>query len=108
MLQTLDYMGNKKRNLRQRNVSESEEEEDEPTSSSKVLKQDEDDAELALKEVEEEEIKREEDIKERDAFVKRLLDRDSEATKKVAPGQATRADQLKRLEDGELVTSHDA
>ncbi len=59
-----------------------------------------------MAEYEAEERDREDDIKERDAFVKRLLDRDSEATKKTAPsgrGSSRLEEDLKRLERGEVV-----
>ena len=55
-----------------------------------------------MKEYEEEEQNRQNDIKERDAFVQRLLSRDSEATKKF--GHSSRLEEdLKRLERGEVV-----
>lgn len=60
------------------------------------------DADDPMKEYEEEEKNREEDIKERDAFIQRLLSRDSEATKKF--GHSSRLEEdLKRLERGEVV-----
>lgn len=55
-----------------------------------------------MKEYEEEEKERQDDIKERDAFVQRLLSRDHEATKKFVRGSRFEED-LKRLERGELV-----
>lgn len=59
-----------------------------------------------MAEYEAEEASRKADIKDRDEFVKRLLDRDSEATKKSAP--STRASKIeeasRRLESGEVVS----
>lgn len=56
-----------------------------------------------MREYEEEERDRQNDIKERDAFVQRLLSRDSESTKKVVRGSRLEED-LKRLERGEVVS----
>uniref|UniRef100_A0A0R3WRD5 RNA helicase n=1 Tax=Hydatigena taeniaeformis TaxID=6205 RepID=A0A0R3WRD5_HYDTA len=59
------------------------------------------DADDVMREYEEEERDRQNDIKERDAFVQRLLSRDGESTKKVVRGSRLEED-LKRLERGEV------
>uniref|UniRef100_A0A0X3PV56 RNA helicase n=3 Tax=Schistocephalus solidus TaxID=70667 RepID=A0A0X3PV56_SCHSO len=103
-------MSSRKRHLRQRHVSDSEESADETlaasvtsaASTTNKMTEEED----GLEEYEREERDRQEDLKERDAFVKRLLDRDQGATKKMAPSGSRSAsrleEDLKRLESGEV------
>ncbi|VDM02870.1 unnamed protein product [Schistocephalus solidus] len=103
-------MSSRKRHLRQRHVSDSEESADETlaasvtsaASTTNKMTEEED----GLEEYEREERDRQEDLKERDAFVKRLLDRDHGATKKMAPSGSRSAsrleEDLKRLESGEV------
>ncbi|KAM3183001.1 putative pre-mRNA-splicing factor ATP-dependent RNA helicase mog-4 [Hymenolepis weldensis] len=91
-------MSTKRRNLRKREKSDSEEE---VVSEPQVVEPTDEETEDPMKEYEEEEKERQDDIKERDAFVQRLLSRDHEATKKFARGSHFEED-LKRLERGEL------
>lgn len=57
-----------------------------------------------MEEYEKEEMDREKDIKERDAFVKRLIDKDHEKSKKLAgPGVREYEHALKKVESGEMV-----
>ncbi|VDN16931.1 unnamed protein product, partial [Dibothriocephalus latus] len=87
-------MSSRKRHLRQRHLPS--------RTANKTAEEDEGDG---LEEYEKEERDRQEDLKERDAFVKRLLDRDQGATKKIAPGNRASSrleEDLKRLEAGEV------
>ncbi|EUB62072.1 putative pre-mRNA-splicing factor ATP-dependent RNA helicase mog-4 [Echinococcus granulosus] len=92
-------MNTKKRNLRKRAASESDEEEN--IAEAPPNEPPDDDADDPMREYEEEERDRENDIKERDAFVQRLLTRDNESNKKAVRGSRLEED-LKRLERGEV------
>ncbi|KER23198.1 hypothetical protein T265_14685, partial [Opisthorchis viverrini] len=56
-----------------------------------------------LEEYEKEELSREKDIKERDEFVKRLLSKDHESTKKLTSGSGSKYEEaLRKVEAGEM------
>uniref|UniRef100_A0A5K3EGY2 RNA helicase n=2 Tax=Mesocestoides corti TaxID=53468 RepID=A0A5K3EGY2_MESCO len=96
-------MSKKRRNIRQRDLSDSDDEENNDQLA--VQAQEKADDDDVMKEYEEEERDRQDDIKERDEFVKRLLNRDVEATKKFAAsgrGSSRLEEDLKRLERGEV------
>ncbi|KAF6773571.1 hypothetical protein AHF37_06431 [Paragonimus kellicotti] len=87
----------KKRRVRQRHVSESSSEE-EP-----VPDNDEEESD-GLEEYEKEELDREKDIQERDAFVKRLIDKDQEVTRRISASSSLSQyeDALRKVEAGEM------
>ncbi|THD19419.1 Pre mRNA splicing factor ATP dependent [Fasciola hepatica] len=87
----------KKRRLRERHDSSSSGEEEHITQLE--AKEDSD----GLEEYEKEELDREKDIKERDAFVKRLIDKDHDKTKHLSGPAAREYEQaLRKVESGEL------
>ncbi|CAL8079655.1 unnamed protein product [Calicophoron daubneyi] len=90
----------KKRRLREKHDSESSDDEEERTE--EITKDDDSDG---LEEYEKDEINREKDIQERDAFVKRLVDKDHDQTKKIVPTGSSLSryeDALKKVESGEM------
>ncbi|KAF7261867.1 hypothetical protein EG68_00684 [Paragonimus skrjabini miyazakii] len=98
----------KKRRVRQRHVSESSSEEEPyaPCLLYDVLSvQDKVEEESdGLEEYEKEELDREKDIQERDAFVKRLINKDQEITRKISANSSLSQyeDALRKVEAGEM------
>ncbi|KAA3670913.1 pre-mRNA-splicing factor ATP-dependent RNA helicase DHX16 [Paragonimus westermani] len=86
----------KKRCVRRRHVSESSSEE-EPYDNVQAESD-------GLEEYEKEELDREKDIQERDAFVKRLINKDQELTRKISatPALSQYEDALRKVEAGEM------
>ncbi|KAG5447679.1 putative pre-mRNA-splicing factor ATP-dependent RNA helicase mog-4 [Clonorchis sinensis] len=86
----------KKRRLRQRQDSDSSSGSEAPQET--VVEESD-----GLEEYEKEELNREKDIKERDAFVKRLLGKDHESTRKLTSGSGSKYEEaLRKVEAGEM------
>ncbi|CAH8832978.1 unnamed protein product [Trichobilharzia szidati] len=86
----------KRRCFRQRQDSES-------SSDNEVVEEEDGNESSGLEEYEKEEITRQNDLKERDAFVKRLVDRDQQETKRLSSKPASKHEEaLKKIAAGEV------
>nr|CAH8830671.1 unnamed protein product [Trichobilharzia regenti] len=86
----------KRRCFRQRQDSES-------SSDHEVVEKEDGNESSGLEEYEKEEITRQNDLKERDAFVKRLVDRDQQETKRLSSKPASKHEEaLKKIAAGEV------
>ncbi|VDP66923.1 unnamed protein product [Schistosoma mattheei] len=86
----------KRRCFRQRNASESSTEDE-------IVEGEKSGESSGLEEYEKEELTRQNDLKERDAFVKRLVDRDQQQTKGVSSRSASKHEEaLRKITSGEV------